>query len=166
MKIIVRTKCWINCKFHFAIYTKTQRDVHIFLCEAYNWLLDWTCWIYLEVHYFIAYKSFGTPVGRTLNLQSCPIWIYCHALFCNIQWSLTIYFYNNTQEDSHMKIIPTSCRNTVVGPLSADSANWLHGCFSRVQKAKGIAVVKKSNSGFHRKLHAENYFTMLKHTRL
>lgn len=33
----------------------------------------------------------------------------------------------------------SSCRNWVVGPFSADSANWHHGNFSRVQKANGIS---------------------------
>lgn len=33
----------------------------------------------------------------------------------------------------------TSCKWRVVGPVSASSANSHHGCFSRVQKANGIA---------------------------
>ena len=37
----------------------------------------------------------------------------------------------------------TSCRNKVVGPVSADSANSHHGCFSRVQNAKGISTAQK-----------------------
>lgn len=36
----------------------------------------------------------------------------------------------------------TFCKNLVVGPVSADSANSHHGCFSRVQKAKGISAIK------------------------
>jgi hypothetical protein len=35
---------------------------------------------------------------------------------------------------------PTFCRNRVVRPVSADSANCVQGSFSRVQNAKGIAL--------------------------
>jgi len=38
-----------------------------------------------------------------------------------------------------MFAIPTSLRNKVVGPVSADSANSHHGNFSLVQNTKGIA---------------------------
>ena len=38
----------------------------------------------------------------------------------------------------------TLARWRVVGPLTASSANWVQGCFSRVQKAKGIATDNKS----------------------
>ena len=37
------------------------------------------------------------------------------------------------------KFIITSARKRVLGPVSADSANSHQGCFSRVQKANGIA---------------------------
>ena len=41
--------------------------------------------------------------------------------------------------------IYTSCNILVVAPFSADSANSHQGCFSRVQKANGIAVRKVNN---------------------
>ena len=34
----------------------------------------------------------------------------------------------------------------MVGPSSADSANSHHGCFSRVQKAKGIAEAEREQT--------------------
>ena len=38
----------------------------------------------------------------------------------------------------------TCCKNLVVGPSSADSANSVHGCFSRVQNANGISLKVKT----------------------
>lgn len=44
----------------------------------------------------------------------------------------------------------TSCISFVVAPVSAGSANSHHGCFSLVQNANGMAVMKhaKFNFGF------------------
>ena len=39
--------------------------------------------------------------------------------------------------------IHTPWQSLIVGPSTADSANSVQGCFSRVQKANGIAVIRK-----------------------
>ncbi len=38
----------------------------------------------------------------------------------------------------------TSARKRVEGPVLASSANWVQGCFSRVQNANGIAITRKA----------------------
>lgn len=52
---------------------------------------------------------------------------------------LSIYF--QFWKVLNMGLNRTSCNNLVVGPSSADSANSLHGFFSLVQKANGIAEI-------------------------
>ena len=52
----------------------------------------------------------------------------------------------------------TSWHNLMVDPSWADSANSVQGCFSRVQKANGIAIKKKMNPCFRKHF----YFTINK----
>ena len=87
----------------------------------------------------------GAKLPLQIKLSVCPyvrLFVEVYETFCffrrssisisDLFWTCLIY--ND----------PTWVRKLVEGPSVADSANWVQGCFSRVQNANGMAETRRT----------------------
>ena len=59
-------------------------------------------------------------------------------------------------------LLASSCKNFILGPSSADSANCSQGCFSRVQKANGIVHASCKHKTFTLEYPAASINTLIR----